>query len=52
MKRRIQQERLEEYHSRRNEFGSYAEFIVARANASAKVRAWREKGKRAIASRG
>ena len=40
MKNRIQEQLMEEYESRKDEFASYAEFIVATADRSALVRSW------------
>jgi len=47
MKNRIQRELMEEYEARKDEFSSYAEFIVATANESDEIRAWRERIARA-----
>jgi len=43
MKNRIQAELMLEYESRKGEFSSYADFIVATAAASDEIRAWRER---------
>lgn len=43
MKNRIQRELMAEYQSRKDEFSSYADFIVGTADESEQIRAWREK---------
>ena len=43
MKDRIQRELMQEYESRKSEFTSYADFIVATAAESEEIRAWRER---------
>ena len=43
MKNRIQAELMLEYESRKGEFPSYADFIVATAAESDEIRAWRER---------
>ena len=43
MKNRIQKELMEEYEARKDEFSSYADFIVATAEESEEIRAWRER---------
>ena len=52
MKNRIQRELMEEYEARKDEFSSYAEFIVATANESDEIRAWRERIASARAPKG
>ena len=52
MKNRIQRELMAEYEARKNEFSSYAEFIVATANESDEIRAWRERIASARAPKG
>ena len=43
MKNRIQEELMQEYESRKGEFSSYADFIVATAAESDEIRAWRQR---------
>ena len=43
MKNRIQKELMEEYEARKDEFSSYADFIVATDEESEEIRAWRER---------
>ncbi len=43
LKRRIQKELMDEYLARKDEFASFADFIVKTADESAQIRAWREK---------
>ncbi len=43
LKRRIQKELLAEYEARKDEFASYAEFIVKTADESEQIRDWRER---------
>ena len=52
MKNRIQKQLLEEYEARKDEFASYADFIVKTADESEEIRAWREKIARAKAAPG
>lgn len=49
MKNRIQKQLMEEYEARKGEFASYADFIVATADESEEIRAWRERIARAKA---
>ena len=48
-KKRIQKLLLNEYEARKDEFASYADFIVKTADESEEIRAWREKIARAKA---
>jgi len=41
MKNRIQKDLMREYESRKGEFASYADFVVAKADESEEIRAWR-----------
>ncbi len=54
LKRRIQKELMDEYLARKDEFTSYADFIVKTADESEQIRAWRERiaGARAEAKQG
>ena len=51
MKNRIQRELMEEYDARKDEFPSYADFIIATAKESEEIRAWRERIARAKAAK-
>ena len=49
LKRRIQKELMDEYLARKDEFASFADFIVKTADESEQIRAWRERIARAKA---